>query len=396
MALSKGQTIGLIFFVLVLIVGIVLIIYFTNKSKKDDDDDDDDKKKKKTSGNTSNTSTTPTNSDDPYTILNMTGYYTSESATDDRWTDLSPARNHMTGTVSIRGSLNVDANGFVTGTTTSGFKIPDRVIGLYNDEYTMFFIGKQVSNLISTDSLFMFGDDLIYGMEQSNGRKRLNGVDISSEPLTITMEGETFSIQGNTNKFTQTYNYGEPRMIRIPTSNIPYSSSNIIITVNSSNIVASNTSVESSLKSLLPAYSNVAGLTDEIVLQKPITYSVNFGEDKSDFAFKELIFYKSILNDERIGRVERYFKKQYGNLMNDVPGLYQTANITTSNVMTSTSCREYATSQNANAFAINLETKQCIIYEDVAQLLNWNGNTESNNYISYCTDKTKSITKGCN
>ena len=373
MAVNKGL---IIFVIILLVIIISVVLYFVLRKKEEDekpDKDDDPKKTKKTSTTTGNIVTV--NLDDPYTVLNMSGYYTNDSLKSDSWDDVSPARNHMTGPA-IRGELTLDANGFVSGTSSSGFKIPDRTIGLYNDDYTMFFLGKQLSNLVSmSDDSFFGRDDIIYGMEQSNGRKRMNGVDISNTPLSIIISGEDAS----QNALSLSYEYGEPRMIQIQLSDVP--EGNLNVSVNSTNVSTNITSLTSTLRDLLPNYSSIAGRTDDIVLKKPISYSVNIGENNGDFAFKELLFYKSILDDSRIARIERYFKKEYSNLFNDVE------------YATFVTCKDDAKSKDANAFAINLETKQCIIYEDVAQLLNSADNVAR---ISYCTDGTKEISNGCN
>lgn len=368
--MKKGTKISLLIFfvVLIIILGIILYIVLNNK-----EDEEEETKSKKTSKKSA-----PKVSDfSPYSILGMIGYYTETSFQNDKlWKDVSVAHNDIKGDM-LKGDIS-SKGGFVVGTTNEGFNFPANV---FNDSYTLVYFGK-----------------FNYGIETSDGKVRMNGVDVVDKlKISIKQEGEEpFQdiLQVNNPPSVITYDkttFPEGSLV----VEIEYKGETSNTTLDGVNGLAEY------IVSTVPIYKESIEGSDTITLNYDKTYSVNMSEDTSkysDFAFKEIIIYNDAITDNQIKKLEGYFRKTYTTLFNTVQGIKDGATtelVTLTGDFSESACRSAALVDGAKAFALNLQESKCILYKDVSQLVDWEGDASDATHISICSDPSKKVSKGC-
>lgn len=392
--MKKGTKIAIYIFPIVLIIGVGLyylvkyLKYLMDKKKEKDAN-----KPKKTSIKGS-----PKVSEfSPYSILGMIGYYTETSFQNNKlWKDVSVAHNDIKDEM-LKGDIS-SKGGFVVGTTNEGFNFPANV---FNDSYTLVYFGK--FNGSNTNELITGiepSDDLniIYGIETSDGKVRMNGVDVVDKlKISIKQEGEE-----PFENVLQMKN--PPSVITYDKTTFPEGSLDVEIEYKGE---TSNTTIDGVnglaeyIVSTVPIYKESIEGSDTITLNYEKTYSVNMSEDTSkhsDFAFKEIIIYNDAISDSQIKKLEDYFRKTYTTMFNTVQGIKDGATTelaTLTGDFSESACRSAALVDGAKAFALNLQESKCILYKDVSQLVDWEGDASDATHISICSNPSKKVSKGC-
>jgi hypothetical protein len=341
--------------------------------------------------------------DSPYAILGLTGYYTFESYKGTVWNDVSGKKNHIT---EFGDKKPIAEEGFIVGTTESGFKIPNK---LTSNEYTLVYFGayngSNKNKLISNSEKYTGNNYMIIGMTNSNGMCRLNGKNVD-KTFELKINSNTESTSNTSESFVIISsiipNKIEIQKDTIPLNNIPVSIKYIDTTSN----IVDDTTVESKdgisehIGEILNMYE-VKDDDDSIVIKKKLEdVSVNMNDktqEYSDFAFKEIAIWDRVLSENDMSRLEVYFRTAYSGSMKKRRGIKEDAIKSTISMqdVSAEKCRVKALLNKSKGFAINPNVGECVLYTEIEQLKGWEGGPSESDYVSMCTIPNAEISKGC-